>query len=67
MQNFQYCAPTEVVFGRDVENQIGGIAGNRLVPAQAVALGEDIAAPSPIPPWPTPNRASPRRWSSVRT
>ena len=27
MQNFQYCAPTEVVFGRDVENQIGGIAG----------------------------------------
>ena len=26
MQNFKYCAPTEVIFGRDVENQAGETA-----------------------------------------
>ena len=26
MQNFKYCAPTEVIFGRDVENQTGETA-----------------------------------------
>lgn len=25
MQNFQYYAPTQVVFGRDTENQVAGL------------------------------------------
>ena len=46
MQNFQYYAPTQVVFGRDTENQVAELVKN-MVEAQFLFITVDRALSNP--------------------
>lgn len=46
MQNFQYYAPTQVVFGRDTENQVAELVKN-MVEAQFLFIMVDRALSNP--------------------
>lgn len=46
MQNFQYYAPTQVVFGRDIENQVAELVKN-MVEAEFLFITVDRALSNP--------------------